>query len=233
MGRDGEPPAWWPAHDCNIEEDLAVRPVLGADIARYGSDESVIYSNRGGRARLLDSWGKADTVETARRIHRHAINLHAAEVRIDAAGVGGGVYDMLRNLEEFYPRTYNLVGIDGARRAPDPRRWANSRAHNHEQLRDAMLEGRLDLDFSDRDLTDQLTNTTFRFAKSGGVQITPKDEMRTEMDGSPDRLDALIYSVLDSSELFLPPGTVQPGDTVMLDPWEMLSMSRMDADYPL
>ena len=161
------------------------------------------------------------------------MSLNAKEVRIDAAGVGGGVYDMMKSLDEFYPRNYALIGVDGAKRSPDPRRWANSRAHNHEQLRDAMLSGKLDIDFDDRDLADQLTNVTFRFNNNGAVQITPKDEMKTEMNGSPDRLDALIYSVIDSAQLFEPEPLVKPGDTVLLDPWEMLAASRLDPAYPL
>lgn len=221
------------AIDTEIVEDLSIRPVFGVDVARFGQDESVIYTNRGGYVRLLDSWGKTDTVETARKVHRHAMSLNASEVRIDATGIGGGVYDMLRNLDEFTNKCYRVIGVDGAKRAPDPRRWANSRAHNHEQLRMALIDGKIDLDYDDRELKDQLTNTTFRFAKSGGIQITPKDEMLTEMDGSPDRLDALIYSVIDTSELFIPPDQVQPGDVVLLDPWEMLQLSRMDEDYPL
>lgn len=226
------------SHDTEIVEDHAIPVVLGVDIARFGSDESVVYANRGGRVRLLDSWGRSDTLTTARRIHGHAMTVGATEVRVDSAGVGGGVYDMLVGLEEFRPinaaPAYQVIGVDGARRSPDPRRWANARAYNHEQLRMLMTDGMLDLDDEDRELTDQLVNVTFRFSKAqGAIQITPKDEMKTEMDGSPDRLDALIYSVIDTSSLFLPPDLIQPGDTVLLDPWEMLQLSRDAADYPL
>jgi len=222
------------AHEHEITEDLSVKPVLGVDIARFGADESVIYINRGGRCRLLDSWGRTDTVESARKIHEHAQAIGAAEVRIDATGVGGGVYDMLTQLDEFKNKVYVVIGVDGAKRSPDPRRWANSRAYNHDQLRTLMATGAIDLDYDDRELADQLLNVTFRFSKSqGAIQITPKDEMRTEMDGSPDRLDALIYATIDTSSLFVPEGAIQPGDIVLMDPWEMLAASRMDDDYPL
>jgi hypothetical protein len=222
------------AHDTEFPDDLSVKPVLGVDIARFGADESVIYVNRGGRARLLDSWGRTDTVESARKIHEHAQAIGAAEVRIDATGVGGGVYDMLTQLDEFSNKVYIVIGVDGAKRSPDPRRWANSRAYNHDQLRTLMATGAIDLDYEDRELADQLVNVTFRFSKvQGAIQITPKDEMRTEMDGSPDRLDALIYSAIDTSSLFVPEGAIQPGDIVLMDPWEMLAASRMDEDYPL
>jgi hypothetical protein len=217
------------AHDTEIVDDGDVRPVIGADIARYGADESVLYVNRGGRCRLLDSWGKTDTVESARRIHRHANDAGAAEVRIDSSGVGGGVYDMLSSLAEFDDKVYVLIGVDGGTKSPDPRRYLNARAFNHDQLRERMSEGVIDLDFDDRDLTDQLLNVTYRFTVRGAVQITPKDEMRGVMDGSPDRLDALIYAVIDTSSLFAPPDWIQPGDVVLQSPWDMLQQSRLDS----
>lgn len=221
------------AHDTTVVEDLNIRPVFGVDVARFGSDESVIFMNRGGRARLLDSWGKSSTYESAIRIHGAAQQHNVSEVRIDASGVGGGVYDMLKELEEFRDKVYVLIGVDGGTRSPDIRRWANSRAHNHDQLRTLMATSLIDLDYDDRELSDQLMNVTYRFSTRGAIQITPKDEMRTAMDGSPDRLDALIYAALDTSSLFLPPEAIQPGDFVVMDPWEMLQASREDADYPL
>jgi len=138
---------------------------------------------------------------------------------------------MLVQLEEFQNKTYVVIGVDGAKSSPDNRRWANSRAYNHEQLRTKMGQGDIDLDYDDRELADQLVNVTFKFTpKQGAIQITPKDEMRTEMGGSPDRLDALIYSVIDTSEIFKDPDAIQPGDTILLDPWEMLQASRAEMD---
>jgi hypothetical protein len=209
-----------------IEEDLSIRPILGADVARFGADESVVFMNRNNRARVLDSWGKTDTVQSARRIHELANNVNAKELRIDASGVGGGVYDMLAVLPEFSNKRYELIGIDGGRRASDPRRWANARAENHDTLRTLMAgngdESFIDIDYDDKELRDQLTNVTYRFAKvSGAIQITPKDEMRTEMDGSPDRLDALIYACLDTSHLFDTDG-LKPGDVVLHAPEDLV-----------
>lgn|GEM_PF-1482103 len=224
----------------DIVEDSSVRPIFGVDVARFGSDESVVFSNRGGHARVLDSWGKSDTVTSARRIHRLAQDVNAAEVRVDASGVGGGVYDMLRSLEEFDEKVYVLIGIDGGRKSSDPRRWANSRAENHDTLRSLMVgDGTvsyIDLDYDDKEVRDQLTNVTYRFSRtSGAIQITPKDEMKTEMDGSPDRLDALIYSVVDVSALFEIEDGPQPGDTVLQDPWDMVEEFSWYAgdNYPL
>jgi len=222
------------AHHSTFDEDFSIRPVLGCDIARFGADESVVFLNRGGRARMLDSWGKTDTVESARKIHRHAQAVNAKEVRIDSTGVGGGVYDMLKELEEFSNKVYDLIGVDGGNASPDKRRWANARAHNHDQLRSLMQAGMLDIEYDDRELADQLMNITFRFNSRGAIQITPKDEMRTVMDGSPDRLDSLIYAVVDTSALFALASGLQPGDIVLEDPWEIETNSwYAGAAYPM
>lgn len=217
------------AHETTIQEDHTIQPILGVDIARLGADESVVYLNRGGRCRLEDSWGRQDTVSSARRIHEIATRVGAKEVRIDAAGVGGGVFDMLKKLEEFSSRTYDVIGIDGGTRSSDPRQWLNARAENHDNLRTLMAMGKIDIEYDDKELKNQLTNVTFKFtAQRGAIQITPKDEMRTEMDGSPDRLDALIYATLDAEALFRAQEGPQPGDVVLMDPWEMLHEWRED-----
>lgn len=207
------------AIETEIPEDGAIAPVLGVDVARWGADESVIYSNRGGRLRLVDSWGKSDTVDTARRIHSAAQELGAAEVRIDASGVGGGVFDMLDRLPEFADKVYLLIGIDGGASSPDPTQWYNRRAYNHDSLRQQMAAGEIDMDYDDDELKDQLEIITYKFSSRGGVQITPKDDMKTEMGGSPDRADAAIYAVVDMSWLTGSiTGRMKPGDVLTVDP---------------
>lgn len=219
--------------DLDVPDDSAVRPVLGVDVARFGDDESVIYVNRGGRVRLHDVWGKVDTVVSARRVHEVASSLDAAEVRVDASGIGGAVFDMLDSLEEFADKRYVLIGIDGAARSPDPAQWANARAYNHDSLRKQLLDGVVDIDFDDNELRDQLLMVTYRFNNRGAVQITPKDELRGVMGGSPDRLDAVIYAVTDLGWLLNKQVEgLNVGDRVMFDPQDILQMSIDDAGMP-
>jgi len=205
------------AIDFDVEEDLAVRPILGVDIARWGEDESVIYVNRAGRVRVHPDgvWGKCDTVDSARTIHRIAESVGAERVQVDASGIGGAVYDMLDRLDEFNNRQYELVAIDGGHSAPDRARWANIRAYNHDFLRQKMSEGSVDLDYDDKKLRDELIGITYRFNNRGAIQITPKDEMRAALGGSPDRLDAVIYAVVDYKN-FIDDGPKR-GDVVTFD----------------
>lgn len=222
------------AVDTVIEVDEEQRAIVGLDVARYGQDESVLYINKGGNVRLKDSWGHTDTVETARRAHRIANDCGAEQMRIDAAGVGGGVFDMLERLPEFADKVYTLIGIDGGVRSPDIAQWTNMRAYNHDSLRRQMREGLIDLDYDDKELREQLLAVTYKFGPRGGVQITPKDQMKTVMDGSPDRLDALIYATLDMDWLT---GSVanqmRPGEKLSYDALEMFQWSTEQAGMPL
>lgn len=206
------------AIDTSIEEDFGVRPILGVDIARWGEDESVVYVNRGGHVRLHPDgvWGKCDTVDSARTIHRIAQSLAAEEVRVDSAGIGGAVFDMLDRLDEFADKQYMLIGINGANASPDNMRWSNIRTYNHDYLRSQMLEGNVDLDYDDKQLRDELTAISYKFNPRGAMQVLPKDEMRALIGGSPDRLDAVIYSVANVHEL-METGP-KNGDVIAFDP---------------
>lgn len=221
------------AYDAEIPDDSSNLAVLGVDIARFGQDESVVYCNQGGRIRLVDSWGKQDTVFTSRRVHEIANRLGAIEVRIDAAGIGGGVFDQLTVLDEFKDKNYMLIGIDGGTSSPDISRWANSRAYNHDSLRTQMLDQIIDLDYEDSELREQLLGVTYKFNSRGAIQITPKDDMKTVMDGSPDRLDAVIYAAVDLSWLTRNPlASAKAGDIIVVDPYEMLGLERDGAGLP-
>lgn len=214
------------AYQTDIEVDGGVPIILGADIARWGQDESVIASNQGGYVRVEDHWAKCDTVDSARRIHAYAQRVGAVEVRIDSTGVGGGVFDMLDRLDEFSNKTYTLVGWDNGRSSPDISQWQNLRAYSHDSMRTQMIEGLIDLDYGDESLREELEAITYRFSPRGGIQITPKDELKAGLSGrSPDRLDAVIMASCDMSPWTgnpwnkYAPGTavVQDRETLALD----------------
>ncbi len=221
------------------DEQIAEAPViLGVDLAAMGDDESVVMVNRGGKVRAFEgtvsyddggtirtttgTWSKEDELTAARRVHAIAKYLGASEVRVDAAGLGAGIATNLERLPELQVgKTYIVIRISGGNRSADPDRWANARAQNHDYLRELMLEHKLDIDYNDVALRDQMRVTTYETNKRGAIQITPKKELRTEMHGSPDRLDALIYAVVDTTPLTSGPlAGVPKGSRIEVDPWE-------------
>lgn len=209
------------AYETTIEEDLDVQPILGVDVARYGSDESRMYINRGGRIRLYDdgteeggAWSKTDLITTARKVHAAAQRVGAKLVNVDANGVGGGVVDALLTLEEFRDATYDVGAIMTANASPDNMRWFNQRSYQYDVLREGMAEGKYDLDYDDADLREELITQTYKFSAKGAIQITSKDEMKKMGLDSPDSLDAVLLSTIDYVETDKP----QPGDILPFEP---------------
>lgn len=205
------------AYECEIVEDESIRPVLGVDIARFGSDESRMYMNRGGRIRLYDdgtedggAWSKTDLITTARKIHKAAQRVGASLVNVDANGVGGGVVDALVTLDEFKDAVYDVGAIMTANASPDNLRWFNQRSYQYDVLREGMAEGKFDLDYEDVQLRDELITQTYKFSAKGAVQITSKDEMKKQGLSSPDSLDAVLLSTISFTDSDAP----QPGDVV-------------------
>jgi len=199
------------AYDCNFEADGAVLPVLGLDVARFGSDENVLYENIGGRVRRIDSWSKLDLIETARRVHGHAQRVMATVINIDVNGVGGGVVDALLRLDEFGDAAYSVGAINNSSSSPDATRWLNARAWHYDLFREMMSDGRLDLDYDDNELREELISQTYKFSQRGAIQMTSKDEMKKSGLSSPDNLDAAILCTIDMA----PKEGLQPGDVVM------------------
>lgn len=200
------------AYDRVVEVD--VRPVLGVDIARYGQDESRMYSNQGGCVRFVDGWSKESTVESARRIHRHAQDLGAVLVNVDANGVGAGVVDMLLSLDEFRDATYSVGSIVVSNSSPDPKRWLNLRAFMYDSFAQLLADGVVDLDYEDDGLRDELIAATYVFTDRGQLQVTSKESMRKRGLRSPDSLDAVLLACLNVDDVAGPSGV---GDVVEFD----------------
>ena len=199
------------AYDTVIEEDGSVLPVLGLDVARFGSDENVLYENIGGRVRRIDAWSKLDLIETARRVHAHAQRTMATIINIDVNGVGGGVVDALLRLDEFRDAAYSVGAINNSSSSPDSTRWLNARAWHYDTFREMMSDGKLDLDYDDNELREELISQTYKFSPRGAIQMTSKDEMKRSGMSSPDNLDAAILCTIDMT----PTDGLQPGDVVM------------------
>jgi hypothetical protein len=215
------------AYGVEIVDDGAVRPVLGLDVARFGSDENVLYENRGGRVRRVDAWSKLDLIETARRVHGHAQRVAASVVNVDVNGVGGGVVDSLVRLDEFGDAVYRVGAINNSVSSPDSSRWLNARAWFYDSFRQLMADGLIDLDFEDSELREELISQTYKFSPRGSIQMTSKDEMKRSGLGSPDNLDAAILSTIDVEFL----ERSKPGEVVVGVEDDLVSHAFYDSEY--
>jgi hypothetical protein len=161
----------------------------GADIARKGRDETVVYRNRGGQLRLVYRAGKQDTMATAGAFAR-IIRLkgNAIPMFVDMIGVGAGVYDRLKEQGLW------VVGFDAGGQAYDPTRFVNRRAEAYWELRDAFEEHEIDLDPLDDDLASQLQSIKWKTDSRGRILIESKEDMRKRGLSSPDRADGAMMA---------------------------------------
>ena len=180
------------AQDRTLRADGPGTPgAYGCDIARSGNDETIVYLNRGGVARLAHRAQGHELMATTGAIARLSREgWQGWPAIVDSIGIGAGVFDRLR--EQGLP-SIGFVASERARRAD---RFANRRAEVFWDLREALREGLLDLDPADELLAKQLQAIRFGENSRGQIQIERKDETKRRLGHSPDRADALAYSLV-------------------------------------
>jgi hypothetical protein len=139
----------------------------------------------------------------------------ASVINVDVNGVGGGVVDALLRLDEFADAVYLVGAINNSTSSPDRARWTNARAYYYDTFRELLADGRLDIDYEDHQLRDEMISQTYQFSARGSITMTSKDEMRRRGVASPDSLDAAILSTIDHSALGLKPGDIVPMEEVL------------------
>ena len=150
------------------------------DIARFGSDETVMYENRGGRIRKVWSFRKKSTMETAGKIVAHW-RKYPGRLVIDGVGVGGGVVDRIRELN------IPVIEYNGGESSSD-KDFVNLRAESWWKVRTALEQNEIDLDPHDDELLAQLGKQKYELTSKGKLFLPPK---KTVSDPSPDRGDAV------------------------------------------
>lgn len=181
------------AHRRQLPEIAAGWPcVFGADIARYGSDDTVVYANRGGRVRLARRAHGNDLMASTGVVARLLAEepSPAAEAVVDAIGVGAGVFDRLRE------QGAAVRGFVASERASRPDRFVNRRAEVFWWLREALRDGLLDLDPADEALAEELLAIRVSENSRGLIQVEGKDELRRRLKRSPDRADAAAMTLV-------------------------------------
>ena len=214
------------AYDTEIDEDVDAPLIFGVDIAGGGDDDTVIYSNKGGRIRRVASWSQGNALFLAKRILDTAIEHGADEIRIDNGGFGKGVIDVM--LEDPRVSPFRIIRMMGGDQASDPSAHRNKRAENYDYLRMRMDLGYVDLDREDSKVRDQMLAVRYEYTERGSIKMESKADLRKRSGKSPDDLDAIVYAYADLS--FLDEDTSD--STNHLDPRDYFQDTPMWAQIP-
>lgn len=167
--------------------------VIGADIAAYGNDRTVIAIRCGNAIVDLRVYMGKNTRETAGLIMQAAREYKVEVIHVDEIGIGRGVVD---SLEES---GYVNCGVNVSERARDNERFTNLRAELYWGLRERLSPESVDgvsLPVRD-DLLGELCGLKWKVNAVGKIQMESKDEIRRRSGKSPDLADAIMLAFAD------------------------------------
>lgn len=170
------------------------RVVIGCDVARFGTDETVIVERIGNHVKILETYVGKPTTETAGKINGYAQAHPIAHVRIvvDDTGVGGGVTDQLR------AAGWNVTAFNGGEAAFKTDKYKNRRSELWFEGAAQMPD--LDLD-PDAQLAADLTAPKYTFNEAQRRVVERKDETKKRLGRSPDRADAVLLTLVPEQGL--------------------------------
>jgi phage terminase large subunit len=173
---------------------------MGADIARFGSDETCYYVRQGKVVLHGDGWRGQDTMASAGRLAKACRQWQPTVVKVDDIGVGGGVVDRLR--EQGYP----VQGVNCGQAAVDREKYYNRRSEMFAGLADRFRTGEISISADDAVLARQLVALLKQYTSRGQMRLEGKDDLRKRLPkiGSPDRADALALTFAVIPSGFVP-----------------------------
>lgn len=193
-----QPNALYPLHLLRNAQKLPREPgrvhTLGVDPARYGSNNTVIcYADENG----VEKWEihrHIDTMETADKVVSAAQRWNPASIRIDVVGVGGGVFDRLKQLG-----FKNLVPISNGSQAKDKKNFVNFRCESHWGFRQKLETGRFYLpkSYEGEILIAEASPIVYTVTPNEKISVQTKDELLELGLKSPDVLDSAVMATCD------------------------------------
>jgi hypothetical protein len=167
---------------------------LGVDVARFGSDASVIMVSAGPRVNIVKVIRKQDTMAIAGAVIQAFRETGAHAANIDVIGIGAGVVDRLTE------QHFNVTGVNVGDRAVDNDRYINLRAELYWLLREEFRDAAIAIP-PDEDLAAELASMKYAFDSRGRIKIESKDDMRKRGISSPDRADAVMLARAETAPM--------------------------------
>ena len=175
--------------DTRAYEDAPI--VWGLDVARFGSDSSVLCKRQSNVVHTLERWRNLDLMQlTGAVVAQYEACDHKnrpAEILVDSIGLGAGVVDRLRQLK------LPARGINVSESPAMGGTYLNLRAELWHKAK-AWLEKRDCKIPNNEDLIGELATVRYTFTSNGKIKIESKDDIRRRGLKSPDMADAFVLT---------------------------------------
>jgi len=174
---------------------------IGVDVARYGTDSSIIAA-RAGRAPLLEKVIRQKSnmgVVGALQEVVHTLGKHRVEViKIDVVGMGSGVVDRLKELQDAggFPSHIKIIGVNVAMLPRNKKKFARQRDELWWLFREGLQKETISTYNMSADSLKEFAEPTYFFTSSGKIQVESKEELRksNRLGRSPDFADAWVLA---------------------------------------
>lgn len=169
------------------------RELLGADIARLGSDLTVLCRIKDNLVSFKD-YSKIVTTKSTEIIMMHNVIYSPDITVVDADGVGGGVYDQLKQkkLSGLYAFHGGEKALDRVAGKKTELKFLNKRSQAYYYLSKDIHK--MAIPKNEKLREELLATYMYVRAKDGNICVVPKDEIKDTIGRSPDYADALAYA---------------------------------------
>lgn len=181
-----------------------------ADIARYGSDKSVITLWNGLSCDKIETLTKTGLDQTAQKIRSMAQEYRVpySKILVDEDGIGGGVIDILRGVKGFH------ANYQPIKRRDEKLNYRNLKTQCAYVLAEYINDRKIacrDENYKE-EITQELEQIRRKDSEKEGVlQILPKDEVKTYLGHSPDFADCFLMRMYFELQ---PSVTIEPQNRV-------------------
>lgn len=175
--------------DTRAYEDAPI--IWGLDVARFGSDSSVLCKRQSNVVHTLERWRNLDLMQlTGAVVAQYEACDHKSrptEILVDSIGLGAGVVDRLMELK------LPARGINVSESPAMGGTYLNLRAELWHKAK-AWLEKRDCKIPNNEDLIGELATVRYTFTSNGKIKIESKDDIRKRGLKSPDMADAFVLT---------------------------------------
>lgn len=170
-------------------------PVLGMDVARFGSDRSCIAARYGLTIDKLRTYNKLDLMVLTGALVATIKDTGARLAFVDEPGMGGAIIDRAKELK----LSKIVKGVKTGDPPIDEDRFLNLRAELWWLLRERLDPDVANKDYlllpPDEDLKEDLTAPRYKYTSRGQIQVESKEEMKRRGKRSTDLADAICLAL--------------------------------------
>ncbi len=160
--------------------------IMGVDVARFGSDKSVIVLRQGPKILDIQMYSGLDTQELSSQVMEYYNrNRGISAVVVDDVGVGAGVVDTLKH------KGIPVSPINVGSRPTNTRAYFNLRAEVYDELKEWLRYADIP---QNKDLEEELRSIEYGFNSRSQLQLLSKADMKKKGNSSPDIVDAITFT---------------------------------------